>query len=55
VVLELIKSRGRLSPWRRRHVVASVLSIVLGLYRAAFGYYIVSARKPGIPAGGIPA
>ncbi len=38
--------RGRISPWRRNHVVASVLSIVLGLHRAAFGYYIVSARKP---------
>ena len=46
LVAESIKSRGKLSPWRRRHVVASVLSIVLGLYRAAFGYYMVSARKP---------
>jgi ubiquinone/menaquinone biosynthesis C-methylase UbiE len=46
LVSELIKGRGRISPWRRNHVVASVLSIVLGLHRAAFGYYIVSARKP---------
>lgn len=38
--------RGRLSPWRRRHVAASLLSIVLGLCRGSFGYYLVTARKP---------
>jgi len=26
-------------------VIASVLSIVLGMHRGAFGYYLVSARK----------
>ena len=40
---ELLK--GKLTKWRRRHVVASVLSIVLGLCRGSFGYYLVSARK----------
>ena len=37
--------RGKLSKWRRRHVVASVLSIVLGLCRGSFRYYLVTARK----------
>jgi len=46
VVSELLKARGKLSPWRRKHVIASLLSIVLGLYRAGFGYYLVTARKP---------
>jgi hypothetical protein len=46
LVSELIKGRGRISPWRRNHVIASVLSIVLGLHRGAFGYYMVSAHKP---------
>ena len=46
VVSELVRARGKLSPWRRKHVVASLLSIVLGLYRAGFGYYLVTARKP---------
>jgi cyclopropane fatty-acyl-phospholipid synthase-like methyltransferase len=46
LAVELWRSRGRLSEWRRRHVVASVLSILLGLCRGSFGYYLVSARKP---------
>ena len=40
---ELVK--GKLTKWRRRHVVASVLSIALGLCRSSFGYYLVTARK----------
>lgn len=40
---ELVK--GKLTKWRRRHVVASVLSIVLGLCRGSFRYYLVTARK----------
>lgn len=43
LVTELLK--GKLFKWRRRHVVASVLSIVLGLCRSSFGYYLVTARK----------
>jgi MPBQ/MSBQ methyltransferase len=46
LVVELWRGRGRLSDWRRRHFVASVLSIFLGLCRGWFGYYLVSARKP---------
>ena len=47
MISELVQNRGRLSAWRRRHIVASWLSILLGLYRASFGYYLVSARKAG--------
>ena len=47
LISELIKGRGRLSAWRRRHVAASLLSMLLGLCRASFGYYLVSARKGG--------
>ena len=43
LVTELLK--GKLTKWRRRHVVASVLSIVLGMCRSSFGYYLVTARK----------
>ena len=43
LVTELL--RGKLSPWRWRHVVASVLSIVLGLCRSSFRYCLVTARK----------
>jgi len=46
LVVELWRGRGRLSEWRRRHFVASVLSVLLGLSRGRFGYYLVSARKP---------
>ena len=38
-------ARGKLSKWRWRHVVASVLSIALGLCRSAFRYGLVTARK----------
>jgi MPBQ/MSBQ methyltransferase len=41
----LIKGRGRLAPWRWRHIAASYQSLLVGLWRPGFGYYIVSARK----------
>jgi SAM-dependent methyltransferase len=47
LISELIKGRGRLSAWRRKHIAASWLSIWLGLCRATLGYYLVSARKAG--------
>jgi predicted DCC family thiol-disulfide oxidoreductase YuxK/ubiquinone/menaquinone biosynthesis C-methylase UbiE len=43
LVTELLQ--GKLTKWRRRHVLASVLSIMLGMCRGSFGYYLVSARK----------
>lgn len=55
LVAELWKGRGRLSPWRRRHVVASWLSILLGLCRGSFGYFLVSARKISYPTNPSPA
>jgi cyclopropane fatty-acyl-phospholipid synthase-like methyltransferase len=44
---ELWRARGRLSPWRRGHILASYLAFVLGCWRPGFGYYVVTARKPG--------
>jgi MPBQ/MSBQ methyltransferase len=41
----LIKSRGRLAPWRWRHILASYQSLLIGLWRPAFGYFLVSATK----------
>ena len=41
----LWQSRGKLTPWRRRHIVASWLSIPLGLARGTFRYCLVTARK----------
>lgn len=41
----LWQGRGRLSSWRRRHIVASWLSIPLGLARGTFRYCLVTARK----------
>jgi hypothetical protein len=42
---ELWIGRGRLSPWRWKHIEASVLSIPLGLARGTFRYCMVSARN----------
>jgi SAM-dependent methyltransferase len=45
-VAEIVKARGRLPPWRWRHIVASALTPLLGLYRSTFMYGAVTARKP---------
>jgi MPBQ/MSBQ methyltransferase len=41
----LIKSKGRLAPWRWRHIAASYQSLLVGLWRPGFGYFIVSGTK----------
>jgi SAM-dependent methyltransferase len=43
----LWRERGRLSPWRRRHIAASWLSMGLGLARGTFTYAMVTARRRG--------
>lgn len=43
----LWQGRGRLSPWRWRHIAASWLSIALGLAPWSFRYCLVTARKVG--------
>lgn len=42
---ELWKARGRLSPWRRKHIVASYCSLALGLFWRDFDYCIVTAVR----------
>ncbi|MDP9962657.1 methyltransferase family protein [Variovorax beijingensis] len=42
---ELWKARGRLSPWRRKHIVASYCALVLGLFWRDFDYCMVTARR----------
>jgi SAM-dependent methyltransferase len=44
-VRELWRGRGRISAWRRRHIEASWLSIVLGLARGRFRYCMVTATR----------
>jgi SAM-dependent methyltransferase len=44
---ELWKARGRLSPWRRKHIVASYCALVLGLFWRDFDYCMVTARRSG--------
>ena len=44
LIAELWKSRGRITPWRRRHIVASWLSVLLGLCRGSFAYCLITAR-----------
>ena len=44
----LWKGRGRLSPWRRKHIVASYCALALGLFWHDFDYCRVTAtRAPG--------
>ena len=44
---ELWKARGRLSPWRRKHIVASYCALVLGLFWRDFDYCMVTAKRSG--------
>lgn len=43
---EWVKARGRLPLWRWRHIVASLLTPLLGLRRSVFAYAAVTATKP---------
>ena len=42
---ELWKARGRLSPWRRKHIVASYCALALGMFWRDFDYCIVTATR----------
>ena len=42
---EIWRGRGRISAWRRRHIEASWLSILLGLARGRFRYCLVTATR----------
>lgn len=44
---ELWKARGRLSPWRRKHIVASYCALALGMFWRDFDYVMVTARRAG--------
>ena len=52
---ELRRGGLRLPQWRLRHIVASFLSLVLGLAWFRFGYYLVTATKPGTAIRTSPA
>ncbi len=43
---ELWKARGRLQPWRTRHILASFAAFALGAWMPSFGYFFVTASKP---------
>jgi len=42
---ELWKARGRLSPWRRKHIVASYCALALGMFWRDFDYCMVTATR----------
>ena len=42
---ELWKARGRLSPWRRKHIVASYCALALGMFWRDFDYGMVTATR----------
>ncbi|RYF80424.1 MAG: methyltransferase domain-containing protein [Comamonadaceae bacterium] len=44
-IAELWKARGRLTPWRRKHIVASYCALVLGLFWRDFDYGMVTAMR----------
>ena len=45
-VKEVIKAKGKLPLWRWRHIVASLLTPLLGLRRCTFAYGAITAKKP---------
>ena len=42
---ELWKARGKLSPWRRKHIVASYCALALGMFWRDFDYAMVTATR----------
>ncbi|MGJ7529917.1 SAM-dependent methyltransferase [Variovorax sp. GB1P17] len=42
---ELWKARGQLSPWRRKHIVASYCALALGMFWRDFDYGMVTATR----------
>jgi SAM-dependent methyltransferase len=42
---ELWKARGRLGPWRRKHIVASYCALALGMFWRDFDYCMVTATR----------
>ncbi|SFN37036.1 cyclopropane-fatty-acyl-phospholipid synthase family protein [Variovorax sp. OV329] len=42
---ELWKARGRLSSWRRKHIVASYCALLLGMFWRDFDYCMVTATR----------
>lgn len=42
---ELWKARGRLPPWRRKHIIASYCALALGMFWRDFDYGIVTAVR----------
>ncbi|MCY1543420.1 hypothetical protein D9M68_792380 [compost metagenome] len=45
MLAELWKARGKLSPWRRKHIVASYCALALGMFWRDFDYAMVTARR----------
>jgi ubiquinone/menaquinone biosynthesis C-methylase UbiE len=52
-VSELIKARGRLPLWRWRHIIAALLTPLLGLRRSSFAYVAVVTKKPSCNPQGV--
>lgn len=44
-IAELWKARGRLSPWRRKHILASYCALALGMFWRDFDYGMVIAVR----------
>lgn len=42
---ELVKARGRLTPWRRKHILASYCSLLLGVCWRDFDYLMITAER----------
>jgi len=44
-IKELWRGRGKLEPWRKKHIEASVLTMLLGMGLPCFRYGILIAKK----------
>ena len=46
-IRELWRTRLRMNSWRIGHILASYASFLMGCWLPGFGYYVVTATKPG--------
>jgi cyclopropane fatty-acyl-phospholipid synthase-like methyltransferase len=50
-IIELWRGKGKLEPWRKKHIEASVLTMLLGLALPWFRYGVLTAKKANLNEG----
>ena len=47
-LLQQLLHRSQREPFKKRHFIAPMMGLVIGLHRGQYGYYLISATKPSV-------